>query len=162
LANRELDKDTAAFTDLERSVELLPTAPAHFALGSLAEERGNYDDAIEHYRVVAKSGGDYGKAATAALAKLDLPQNPASYIPRRCGADSNGNLVVSVQNQVNVTIAGVQVAVQYTDAAGRTQRSVHAIRGNLAPGEVASVNTGLGPYTGGSCPAEVVAARIVE
>ena len=32
----------------------------------------------------------------------------------------------------------------------------------MAPDAIASVNTGLGPYTGGSCPAEVVAARYAE
>ena len=37
------------------------------------------------------------------------------------------------------------------------------IEGRLAAGQVASVNTGLGPYTAGSgCPAEVVAAEIAE
>ena len=117
---------------------------------------------MEHYRVVAQAGGEIGRAASAALAKLELPRNPGAYIPRRCDADSNGNLVVSVQNQTNVTVDGVQVAVQYTDAVGRAQRSLHTVRGQLAPGQVGSVSTGLGPYTGGNCPAEVVAARIAD
>ena len=149
--------------DLERSLELLPTAPAHFALGGIAEDRGDLQAAIEHYKVVAKAGGDYGKAATAVLVKLELPTNPGAYIARGCDADSTGNLIVSVRNDTSVQITGVRVAVSYTDTAGRPALQRHSIRGTIAPGRIASVNTGMGPYTpGSSCPAEVVAAQIVE
>jgi len=163
IANKELGHADRAVTDLERSLELLPTAPAHFALGGIAEDRGDLQAAIEHYKVVAKAGGDYGKAATAVLAKLELPTNPGAYIARGCDADSTGNLIVSVRNDTSVQITGVQVAVSYTDTAGRPTLQRHSIRGTIAPGQIASVNTGMGPYTpGSSCPAEVVAAQIVE
>jgi hypothetical protein len=89
----------AAVTDLERSLELLPTAPAHFALGDIAKVRGDRDEAIEHYKVVASAGGEYGEAATAELVKLDLSANPGTYVNHGCSADGNGNLVVSVRNE---------------------------------------------------------------
>jgi len=163
IANKELGHTDSAVTDLSRSLELLPTAPAHFALGGLAEERGDLQEAIEHYKVVAKSGGDYGKAATTALVKLELPTNPGAYIARGCDADSSGNLVVSVRNDTTVQITGVQVLVNYTDSYGRAVQQRHSIRGSIAPGQIASVNTGMGPYTpGSSCPAEVVAAQLVD
>ena len=163
IANKELGRTDSAVTDLNRSLELLPTAPAHFALGDIAEGRGDSEEAMNHYRVVAKSGGDYGKAATTALAKLEMPTNPGAYIARGCEADSSGNLVVSVRNDTTVQITGVLIAVSYTDASGRPAKEQHSIRGQLSPGQIASVNTGMGPYTpGSSCPAEVVAATIVE
>jgi hypothetical protein len=60
-------------------------------------------------------------------------------------------------------VAGIELVVQYTDNAGRRQLSRYNVAGQLPPGRIASVSTGLGPYTAGSgCPAEVVAARIVE
>ena len=153
----------AAVADLERSLELLPTAPAHFALGDIAQARGNRDEAIEHYKVVAKAGGEYGEAATTALVKLDLSANPGSYVNRGCSADGNGNLVVSVRNETPVEISDVQVAVQYTDANGRQQQQRFSIGGKIPPGQIASVNTGLGPYTEGStCPAQVVSAEVAE
>ncbi len=162
VANKELGRTDRAVTDLERSLELLPTAPAHFALGGIAENRGNLQEAIEHYKVVSKAGGDYGKAAGAALAKLELPTNPGAYIPRRCDADASGNLVVTVRNDTTVLITGVQIAVSYTDAYGRPALQRHSISGQISPGKIASVNAGT-PYTpGSSCPAEVVAAQIVE
>jgi predicted Zn-dependent protease len=163
IANKELGRADVAVTDLNRSIALLPTAPAHFALGSIAEERGDLPLAIGHYKVVAKSGGDYGKAATAALVKLELPSNPGAYIARGCDADSSGNLIVSVRNDTNVQITGVQVAVSYSDSSGRPAKQQHSIRGQIPPGQIASVNTGLGPFTpGSSCPVEVVAAEIVN
>lgn len=163
LARKELGSTAAAVTDLDRSIELMATAPAYFALAEIAEERGDTVTAIKHYKVVAKAGGDHGRAATEALVKLELPTNPGAYISRGCDADSNGNLVVSVRNDTHLQIMGVQVSIQYTDGAGREQRVRHSIRGQIPPGQIASVNTGLGPYSpGGNCPAEVVAAQIAK
>jgi predicted Zn-dependent protease len=162
IANKELGRTDSAVTDLSRSLELMPTAPAHFALGGIAEERGDMQEAIEHYKVVAKSGGDYGTAATTALAKLELPTNPGAYVPRRCDADGNGNLIVSVRNDTTVLIGGVQIAVSYTDAYGRAALKRYSVGGQISPGKIASVNAGI-PFTpGSSCPAEVVAAQILE
>ncbi len=163
LAKRELDQVDGAVVDLERSIELLPTAPAHYALGGIAQQRGNVPAAINHYKVVAGAGGDYGKVATAALVKLELPANPGAYVSRRCDPDANGNLVVSVRNDTTVQISGVQIVVQVADSVGRQQQRQQEIRGQIPPGQIASVNTGLGPYVAGSdCPAKVVAAQIAE
>lgn len=161
LANNELNNTDDAVRDLERSVELLPTAPAYLALGDIAEQRGQTAEAIKYYKVVAKAGGEYGAEATTALARLELPTNPSGYIARQCSADASSNLIVSVQNQTELTVAGVEVAISYSDG-GRQRVVRRSIRGQIAPGQIASVNTGLGPYTSGSCPVEVVAAQIVE
>jgi tetratricopeptide (TPR) repeat protein len=162
LAERELGDLDNAKSDLERSIEMLPTGPAHYVLGDIEAEQGNDQKAMEHYAIVANSGGEIGQAATQKLQRLKLPEAPGEVIPRRCDADSAGNLVVSVKNTTPWTIEGVQVAISYTDSAGRTQSVRQAISGRIAPDQIASVNTGLGPYTGGSCPAEVVAARYAE
>ncbi len=162
LAKKKLRQNDAAEADLERSIELMPTAPAYYALGQIAEQRGDIDKALQYYKVVAQGGGEYGKQAGAEVARLELPRNPGNYIARRCDADSNGNLIVSVQNQASVPITGVRIAVSYSDSVGRPQQMLRDIDGILQSGQVASVNTGLGPYSGGSCPVEVVAARVVQ
>lgn len=163
LARKELGQVDAAVTDLEHSLELLPTAPAHYALGDIAKARGNTSAAIQHYKVVAQAGGEYGKAATGELVRLDMPANPGSYVNKACSADGNGNLIVSVRNETSVQVQGVQVVVQYNDSSGRPAQKRFNIAGQLPPGQVASVNTGLGPFTAGSsCPATVIAAEVVE
>ena len=162
LARNELGELDVAKSDLERSIEMLPTGPAHFVLGDIEAEQGNDRKAMEHYAIVAQSGGEMGEAATRKLQRLQLPYSPGDVIPRRCDADSSGNLVVSVKNTTAWAIEGVQIEIAYTDANGRAQTVRKTFPGRIAPGEIASVNTGLGPYSGGSCPAEVVAARYAE
>lgn len=162
LAKNELGQADGAMADLENSLTLLPTAPAHYALGTIKEQRGDVSGAIEHYKAVASGGGDYGKAATGKLVRLDLSTNPSNYIPRRCDAGSNGNLVVSVKNETAVAITGVKVLVDYNDSGGRAQQRSFNVGRQLAPGAVASVDTGMGPYTGGNCPVKVAAAKLAE
>ncbi len=162
LAAESMNRDDAAAADLKRSLELMPTLPAYYTLGKLAEKRGDRAAAIEHYRVVAKAGGEYGDAAARRLARLDMSSNPGNYIARRCDADARGNLVVSVQNQSDVYVSDVRLAIQFSDRYGQLQQVTREIRGSVAPGAVASVNTGLGPYTGGGCPVSVTGARVVN
>ena len=160
IARKQLGQQATARTDLERSLELLPTAPAHAALGDLAKERGDLQAALQHYKVVAKSGGEYGKAAATEVARMELPSNPSAYIPHACSADSQGMLVVSVRNDAPLAVAGVQVAVGYVDSSGRQQERRFGVSGQLDPGEIGSVSTGFA--ASGSCPVRVVAAQIRE
>lgn len=162
LAKKELGQISEAETDLNRSLELLPTAPAHTALGDIAKSRGRTGAAISHYKVVAKSGGAYGEYAANELARMELPSNPSAYISRGCSADANGNLVASVRNDTKLDVTGVQVTVTYNEPSGRTGRRF-ALRGIIGPGQIASVNTGLGPWSPeAGCPVTVTAARIVD
>ncbi len=163
LTKNELGNVDAAVADLNRSLELLPTAPAHFTLGEIAANRGDTTTAIEHYRVVAKAGGDYGKAATAELLKLDLPSNPENYIPSACEKADNGAIVASIRNDTGAQITGVQVTVSYNDTSGRAVSRQHNISGQIEPGRVASVNTGITSYAATSgCSAKVVRAQLVD
>ncbi len=163
LAYAELDNDTEAVADLERSMELLPTAPARYALGNIAAKRGETAKAIAHYRAVAGGQGEMANAARGSLVRLDVGSNPADYVLRRCDPDRAGNLVVSVKNDTSVTLGGIRIAIDYTDSDGRSRRIERRVNRRLAPGQVAAVETGLGPYvTGSNCPATVVSARVIE
>ncbi len=163
LVQQELGNDDLAETDLKTSITMLPTASAHYALGDIAARRGDKAAAIERYKVVAKGQGEIARSANEALVKLDLADNPANYVLKRCDADSSGKLVVSVKNDTSLAIAGVRIAVQYTDNTGIQRRLHRSISGSIGPGQIVAVNTGLGPYTAGSqCPATVMAARVAE
>ncbi len=164
LTQEKLGHDDLAKADLGISIEMLPTAPAHYALGRIAARSGDKATAMEHYRLVASGGqGEVAQAASADLARLDISDNPSNYVLKRCDPDSSGNLVVSVKNNTSLRITGVSIVVQYSDNAGNQRRIDRNISGVIGPGKVASINTGLGPYTAGSnCPATVISARVAE
>ena len=159
----EVGKDAAAISDLERSIELLPTAPAHYSLGNLSAKKGDTAAAIEHYRTVASGSGEMAEKAQAELVKLDLENNPNAYVLNRCDPNSSGELVVTLKNATTLAIRDIRFAVEFTDSVGRPRRVDREVRGPLSAGQVLSVNTGLAPYSAGAgCPVRVVAARLAE
>lgn len=162
IARKELGNLGGAKRDLLDSVALMPTANAYYVLGTIAEEEGDIDAAIKYYKPVAEQNSEVGEAARKRLARLDLPNNPSAWIPFDCVADTAQNLVVRVRNDAPEAIRNIDVVVTYTGNDGRSRRVVNRIPGPLAPGEVGSVNTGLGPYAGGNCPASVARAEFAN
>ncbi len=162
LAEREQGQNDAAVRDLERANELLPTAPAYYTLGIIAEDRGDIDTALTNYRVLAQAGGDIGRLAAARAATLDLPRNPGAYLERRCSIDQAGTLIVAVINQSQVSVANVTFVVSYTDQTGRAQSREMMMRGIIRPGQGGTISTGIGPFVGSTCPVRVVSANVVN
>ncbi len=66
----ENDQHGTAGADLERANALLPTAPATFYLGELANERGDRQQAVAYYQQAAQDQGEVGKLARARLAAI--------------------------------------------------------------------------------------------
>lgn len=163
LAYVEINQDDAATTDLERSMELLPTAPAQYALGNIAAKRGDSAKAIGLYRSLAGGQGEIADASRNNLVRLDIDNNPSAYVLRRCDPDASGNLVVSVKNDTAVTLNRIRLAIDYTDGSGRPRRMERRVDRRLAPGEIVGVQTDLGPYVAGTvCPATVIAAQVAQ
>jgi predicted Zn-dependent protease len=160
LAQHNLDRNDAALADLERSLEILPTAPAHLVLGDIKAQRGANDAAVEHYKVVAKGGGDIGKAAYQRLVYLDLEKQPSSYIASACGADAYGKIGIQVRNDTPVPVTDVEVQIRYVDSAGVEQQRAQSFSGALEPERVVSASTGLTAYPSTRCVAEVTRARV--
>ncbi len=133
-------------TELERSVELLPTADAYYALGTLAEQRGDLQAALEHYGRAASSSSAAGQAAQDATVRLDLPSNPGRYLDARGGLDNAGQLIVEVRNPTGVAVADVVVAVRFADSQG-VVREIGQNIARLEPGTATRFATGLGPFT---------------
>jgi predicted Zn-dependent protease len=160
IAKHELGQGDAAVADLERSLEYLPTAPAHYTLGQIREQQGLTDEAIKHYKVVAKGGsGDIAKASYEALLRLDLSSQPESYISSACGIDSSGQLIVQVRNDTPVPVSDVQVQYQYVDSVGTQRRQTQSFSGELAPGKIVNAGTGLTANPSTRCEAVVSRAR---
>ena len=131
-----LGRKTEAEKYLTKGNALLPTAPSHFLLGKMAEERGDLTNALKNYEVAASSNSEIGKQSIAEYTRLDLPQHPAKYIQAAAQADNLGNLYAVVQNPTSATIAKVQLRViQYDAKTGRAidQSQPLLIAGAIAP-----------------------------
>jgi len=162
-AYERLGNDDNAVRDLQKSLEFLPTGPAHYTLGNIAAKRGDRAAAVEHFRVVAAGQGEMAEAAQASLVRLDIGQNPAAYLLTRCDPDAKGELVVSIKNNTTVPVTDLQLSVQFRDSAGVPRRIDRRLRGRMDGGEIVSIQTGLGPYTAGSaCPAQITSARVAD
>ncbi len=162
IARDELGQTDGAVADLERSLELLPNLPAHYRLGRIKEKRGPLQEAIEHYKIVAKNNnGEMGKDAYARLVRLELAQQPASYIESACGDDGSGQVIVQVRNPTPVNVRDVSVAFRYVDTGGIQRELGQRFRG-VAAGQVATARTGLRPYPSSRCEAVVTAAQVAD
>jgi predicted Zn-dependent protease len=146
LVHQRLRDWEQARAELETSVDLLPTADAVYALGTLAERRGDRQAALEYYAQAASSDSPAGQAAEEAAVRLDLPSNPGNYIQARGGLDNSGQLIVEVANPTRVSITDVVVAVRYANSQGRI-REVGRRVNQLPPGQATRFATGLGPFT---------------
>lgn len=121
---------------LTASNALLPTAPGHYLLGKLAEERGDIAIALKNYEVAASSNSEVGKQSIADYTRLDLPNNPAKYLQSGAQADNSGYLYAVVQNPTSVSVRNVRVrVVQYDANTGRAigQSQPLLIANTIAP-----------------------------
>jgi len=146
LAHRQLRQWEESRAELETSVGLLPTADAVYALGTLAEQRGDRQAALEYYTQAASSDSPAGQAAADATVRLDLPNNPGKYVQARGGLDNSGQLVVEVANPTRVAMTDVLVAVRYADSQGAVREFGRRIN-ELPAGQATRFATGLGPFT---------------
>lgn len=139
-------RDPAARADLEKSVALLPTAVAHFALGEDALKRNDKENAKQNFMQAAQSDAEIGKRATFQLARLDLSDNPEKYIGVDAARDARGYITVSVQNRSPVKIKNLKIAVAWFDKAGQiaAQGSL-SLTSILSPRESITESTRVGP-----------------
>ncbi len=149
VAQLQLDNKQKAEQHLRRSAELLPTAPAAYYLGNIARDRGDAESARKYYEAAATSQSAIGQAAAVEFMKMDLPQNPGNYIAAGGQYDSQGRLMVVVQNRSKVPLSAIQVTPVLVDASGRVaqQGSPVVIKAIVKPGEQAAAASGLANLT---------------
>jgi len=116
IALNNLGRKAEAEKALLHSNALLPTASSYYLLGQLAEGRGDVDAAMQNYQLAASSDSSVGQSSNARLLQLDLPRNPAKYLPVEVQLDTQGNVYALVQNPTAATLAKVQLRVVRLDA----------------------------------------------
>ena len=152
---------------LTRSAQLLPTAPAAFHLGNIARDRGDSEKARQYYQAAASSESSIGQAAAAEYAKMDIPQNPGNYVAATAQFDSQGRMMVVVQNRSKVPLTGIQVTPVLIDMSGRIvqQGNPVAISAVVQPGQQVAAPSGVGNLPQEQLPAlrfRIDAAKVAE
>lgn len=130
---------------LNKSAELLPTAPAAYYLGTIARDRGDRGKAMEYFRAASGSQSQIGERAAAEFVRMDLPQNPGNYIATQGQLDAQGRVVLVIQNRSPAPLAGIQVTPVLVDAGGRiVQQGMPVVfRGAVQSGQQAVQQTGI-------------------
>jgi predicted Zn-dependent protease len=145
----ELGNKAAAEPLLTRSMQLMPTAPGAYYLGRLNEDRGNTAEAVKLYKLAAGSKSQFGTEAMSRLARLDLPQNPETYLAIQPQLDNEGRVWLTVGNRTTVPIAGVTILVGVVDQTGRTAYGPARVgtgSSAIPPQKSMNLKTGLGPF----------------
>lgn len=166
LALQALGRTTAANADLERSVALLPTAPAMNSLGQLALDRGDRNKALQYFSSAASSDSAAGRQALASLVRLDLPANPGKYLKVDFSLDRQGQLIAQLSNPTPLAVTDVRFVVGYVDAAGKNHRAELRTTRPLAAGTSIQIATGLGPISDSrqirNLGAQITTARVTN
>jgi len=129
LTYRQLGNVNEATADLERSIQLLPTAPAMNTLGEIRLAAGQREQALELFRAAAKSDSPDGRAAADSLLRLELPGKPYRYIKAAVGQGSSGQLVLELQNPTTVAVEIQQLAFEYLDSNNQVRQVRRDVRG---------------------------------
>lgn len=143
----ELQQESRANIDLKKSLELLPTAPALNALGKMALSQGDRTTAKSYFTSAAGSNSAAGQAASRALIRLDLPDNPHKYLQVQMLKGRNDTLHLRISNTTKITVDRVTILIQFNDQNGTTRRLQQQLFQPLAGGSSATVTTGIGPLT---------------
>lgn len=133
---------------LERSMQLLATAPAAYYLGRLAQERGDATNAVKYFQMAAGSNSEIGQQSGRELARLDLPRNPGNYFRIEPRVDTQGRVVLLIENRAPVAVRAITVAVALVNESGaivQGPQRVSSGRGVLQPGQAGQLATSLGP-----------------
>ena len=101
---------------------------------------------MEYYRAAAGSQSHIGELAAAEFVRMDLPQNPGNYVAAAGQFDSQGRLLVVVQNRAPVPLRDFQVTPVLIDGSGRILQQGSPVRVGavLKPGEQVAASSGIG------------------
>jgi hypothetical protein len=100
---------------------------------------------MDYYRSAAGSQSTLGQRAAAEYVRMDLPQNPGSYVVAGGQFDARGQLLVVVQNRAPVALRNIQVTPVLVDGQGRVIRQGARLGLDvlLKPGEQTAARSGI-------------------
>jgi predicted Zn-dependent protease len=137
------DKLQSARSDLSNSVELMPTAEAHYLLGKMDKDEGNPDSATNHFRIAAQSDSESGQKANRELLIQDLVNNPSRYVGSKAEMDENNTIWIRIGNLTLVWMKDIEISYVWLDEQGQTRQGKIIYRGPLKGGEQDRVKTAI-------------------
>jgi len=162
LAYRQVGNTSLAVADLERSIELLPSAPALNALGELKLAGGDRASAMQLFRAAAQSDSPDGRAAAESLARLELPEKPYRYLQTRLGQDASGRIIAEIGNPTTLSVRVSELTIEYLQPDGNVQTYREQIRGRLDAGQAARITLSIGVDDVARLRAAVTRAQITD
>lgn len=145
LTKEKLGDRHGARSDLEKSIDLLPTATALNALGNMSLAQGDRQKAMKYYIDASTSNSEPGRQAARSLFRLDMPENPNRYLKTRIRLDQKRHVIVEIANSTSVHVRNVNVLIHYPDSQGKTKEITRKVQGIIAPGKATLVQSGIGP-----------------
>lgn len=159
-------EDRTARTDLERSLELLPTAQAHYLLGRLDQKAGNGDSARYHYEQASQSESEAGASAQRELVLMEIGSNPGKYVATQQAADNNGRIHCLIGNQTRVGLTDITVRATFLDDGGNTRQDNRVYNAVLEGGKQENLRYGWSTADQSNLAqrvrCEVLQARVAE
>lgn len=152
LAYSRQGNSSRARSDLQASVDLLPTALAMNELGTMALAANDRGAAKQYFEQAAQAPGELGAQAQASYIRLDVADNPGNYVQAQAFVGSGGQIQVRVVNRSPVDLSAIELELQASVGRESVRRAV-AVRG-LASGQARDVDSGL------SLPAETDPATV--
>jgi predicted Zn-dependent protease len=140
LARARLGEAQTGRTDLEQSNLLLPTALASNELGEMALTAGDKVTAKAYFETAMSAGGDIGARAGAAFARLDIIDNPQTYLRVEPVLTANRELGAIVTNPTDLSLNSVDITFNAQVNERSISRTVTLTP--VAPGTQQSVSSG--------------------
>jgi hypothetical protein len=138
-----LNEPSPARSSLTQSLELMPTAEAHYLLGMLDKKQGNISGAVEHFKIAAGSESETSLKATRELMLLDLEKNPGTYLGSRIAVDSDNQVWVQFGNLTQVPLTDIVISYAWLDQQGQTRQGSKTWRGTLDGGQQNQLKLGF-------------------
>jgi len=130
-----------AKSDLERSAELLPTATAMNELGKISLDENDRVLAKQYFQTAASGGGSVAAEAALAFVRLDLADNPATYVQAQAYVDDQGRLLARVSNRAGMDLQNIRL--EFTAVINGEIAQATGGLASLAANQTSNVNSGL-------------------
>lgn len=146
LVKEQLDDFAQASNDLEKSLSLLPTAEAYYALGEIDYQQDHHHAAIQNFRKASISKTPGGIKATSKLKELGLALHGIQTLDVEPIYSDDGFIDIRISNLGLSKLKNIVVDVNQIDAKGKSIYRHFVEFEELNPQQSACRKTNIGPF----------------